>query len=373
MSTPTAKLREQVEAYFSSLNYPSSRIMQDVSCIRAEHSQDWDRISEEQKTEIVWERLVCPEIKEKYNYYPPEYSEVEVFPVIQLNTGDKMVTDEEHANGNARSTKAGCWRDEHSAPFSWETQSQLNVRISGSVDEVDGISAGHKSERPSQPKEEAAPNTAKADNKPVDPSVAEPKLFEVKASESRLSKSSKSQESVSSIASRGSSNPSTPSGGKGGRRRAPTPPRAPPPDPPRPRLALSNPSACATPVAAPSVAAAVAVTSVLPMKTTDAGRKHPSSKPPAPPVPKAKAPDIPNTASQGPTPATQVSKLTSLVLKPASQELRTVVPPKPLPPTEPATGATDTRVPPPRRGSKSQCSTDTSEIPKTGFDFLDNW
>lgn len=81
--------------------------MQDVSCIRAEHSQDWDRISEEQKTEIVWERLVCPEIKEKYNYYPPEYSEVEVFPVIQLNTGDKMVTDEEHANGNARSTKAG--------------------------------------------------------------------------------------------------------------------------------------------------------------------------------------------------------------------------------------------------------------------------
>lgn len=183
----STQVREQVESYFRSLNYSSSRIMQDVSLIREDHSKVWDNLSEKEQSEIVWERLVRPEIKEKYSSCATEVSDVEVFPVIGLSTGDRIVMDEENASSCG---KTGCWRDEHSAPFCWETQSLLNLRITSGDDEIDTRS--------------------------------KPKVTEL-----RPPPASKSHESMSSVASRVSSNPPTPAERKG-KRRAPTPPQCPP-------------------------------------------------------------------------------------------------------------------------------------------------
>ncbi|KAK8775777.1 hypothetical protein V5799_030876 [Amblyomma americanum] len=173
----STKLREQVESYFRGLNYASSRIVQDMSTVREAYGEDWDRIPEKKKTEIAWEALVGAEIKEKYNYYPKQYAEVEVFPVIGLNTGDRMVSDEDAAN--ARSGKSGCWRDEHSAPFSWETQSQLNMRIFYSADEVDGTISAENAAVPEQEasgpaSHEAASTTSSLRTKVIGNTFAEP-------------------------------------------------------------------------------------------------------------------------------------------------------------------------------------------------------
>lgn len=420
----SSKVREQVESYFRELNYASSRIMQDMSLVREAHGDDWDRIPEKRKTEIAWEALVGPDIKEKYNYYPKQYAEVEVFPVIGLNTGDRMVSDEDATN--SRASKSGCWRDEHSAPFSWETQSQLNVRIvDDSVDEVDcedgqiskqNVTAEEKQsygslgpveptalsssingkvagdgvvpevnstyDRPALAKTStfkpcvvsnsaSEPNVGKvavakpnASSNTLDKHVkfsngvesklppaakgtaggslprvihADPKVpssVESKPSElPRPCPPSRSQESVSSLASRGSSNPPTPVERKG-RRRAPTPPKAPPPDPPRPKTAPPNPPAAQKPPEAP--------------------RKHPSTKPPAPPVPKVKSP----AREAAPKPANQEAPVpTAVPVRPP----RLPSPPKedPKPAEEPAREPVAVRSP--------------EGIPKTGFDFLDNW
>lgn len=421
----SSKVREQVESYFRELNYASSRIMQDMSLVREAHGNDWDRIPEKRKTELAWEALVGPDIKEKYNYYPKQYAEVEVFPVIGLNTGDRMVSDEDATN--SRTSKSGCWRDEHSAPFSWETQSQLNIRIGDSVDEVDcedaaqiskpnstgnsdpaepatasssvnGKVAGdavvpevtNTSDRPALAKTNtfkpcvvsnsaSEPNVGKvAVSKPntgsntldgaslkhvkfsngveskLPPAArgtaggslprvihADPKVpsggsvVELKPSElPRPCPPSRSQESVSSLASRGSSNPPTPVERKG-RRRAPTPPKAPPPDPPRPKTAPPNPPAAQKPPEAP--------------------RKHPSTKPPAPPIPKVKSP----TREVAP--------------KPVSQEVAPVPAAVPVrPPRLPSPPKEDPK--PAEEPSREPVAVRSPEgIPKTGFDFLDNW
>lgn len=410
----SSKVREQVESYFRELNYASSRIMQDMSLVREAHGDDWDGIPEKQKTEIAWDALVGPEIKEKYNYYPKQYAEVEVFPVIGLNTGDRMVSDEDATN--SRASKSGCWRDEHSAPFSWETQSQLNIRIiDDSVDEVDCEDAAQISKpnptgssAPTEPAavsnsvnakvagDGAVPEVHNTSDRPalaktntfkpcvVSNSASEPNVGKVavakpnglsntldkhvkfsngvesklppaarsaggslprvihadpKAPESkppeipRPCPPSRSQESVSSLASRGSSNPPTPVERKG-RRRAPTPPKAPPPDPPRPKTAPPNPPAA--------------------QKLPEAPRKHPSTKPPAPPIPKVKSP----TREVAPKPANQEAPV------PAAVPVR---PPRlPSPPKEdPKPAEEPSREPVALRSPEG--------IPKTGFDFLDNW
>lgn len=369
----SAKLREQVEAYFRGLNYQSSRVMTDLSLVRAQHPGDWDRLPEESRGRIVWEKLVRPQVGDKYDSCSRQCAEVRVFPVIGLKTGEKVVTDEDATN-NAHSKKLGSWRDEHSAPFSWETQSQLNVRISQSVDEVDCPES--KAEPPIEPKidppkaaessvaesrvagpkaaetkaadvPKIAPEHKVVDARPAEARVANAdvtKVAEPRALECRLPQTSKSQESMSSVASRGSSNPPTPSERKGGRRRAPTPPKAPPPDPPRPKMAPPHPPAAAVAVPAPAVVAAQKTLPEVP-------KKHPSSKPPAPPVPKVKV-----QVAEAPQPTDR-----GAVAKPPPQ--------KPAPKADEKPAA----VAPARERPNTVHSSEVAGIPKTGFDFLDNW
>ncbi|XP_064490011.1 uncharacterized protein C1orf198 homolog isoform X1 [Ornithodoros turicata] len=303
----SSQVRDQVESYFRSLNYASSRIMQDVSLIKEDHNEDWDHLSEREKSEIVWERLVCSEIKEKYNSCPRELADVEVFPVIGLSTGDRMVMDEENA---VSCGKSGCWKDEHSAPFCWQTQSLLNLRVATGEDEPDMASM--------------------------------PKVPEM-----RLPPVSKSHESMSSVASRISSNPPTPAERKG-RRRAPTPPQCPPPDPPRPKLAPPNP-----PQATKSTVPAATVTKTV----TEDSPKPPANKPPALSIPKVKVfpPEVPKPTVPAPPPP---------VAPPRANRLAS--PAKEVSAPEISQSAVGT-------ASSVAVSPSLKEIPKTGFDFLDNW
>ncbi|KAH6924646.1 hypothetical protein HPB50_021366 [Hyalomma asiaticum] len=311
----SSKVREQVEAYFRDLNYASSRIVQDMSLVREAHGDDWDRISEKKKTEIAWDALVGPDIKEKYNYYPKQYAEVEVFPVIGLNTGDRMQSCRNPASEQAAValSPAKC-RDSASTAVEVNNKvvsavsaaktstfkpclvsnsaSEPNVgRVAGSKTDtssntLDG--SGLKHVKFSNGVESRVPPAAqsRAESRAViggslprvihaDPKVqAGASTVEHKVQEPRPPPPSRSQESVCSIASRGSSNPPTPVERKG-RRRAPTPPKAPPPDPPRPKTAPPKP---------PAAAAAHS------QKPPEAPRKHPSTKPPAPPIPTVKSP-----------------------------------------------------------------------------------
>lgn len=359
-----------------------------MSLVRAQHSADWDGLPEERRGQIVWEKLVRPQVGDKYDSFSQERADVRVFPVIGLKTGEKVVTDEDATN-NAHSRRAGSWRDEHSAPFSWETRSQLNMRISQSVDEVDRSES--KAEPHAEPKADPQTDPPKAavsgiaesgatdthrvvDARPVEARVANgtgAKVAEPRTLESRLPQMSKSQESMSSVASRGSSNPPTPGERKGGRRRAPTPPKAPPPDPPRPKMAPPNPPA--TTVVAPTP-----VVKSLP----DVPKKHPSSKPPAPPVPKVKVPiaEVPQPTNRGAGP------------KPLPPKPAPVADDKPLPKADdkpvpkadkPVPKADDKPVPkaddkpvamaPAKERPNTVHGSEVTGIPKTGFDFLDNW
>ncbi|CAL1262639.1 unnamed protein product [Larinioides sclopetarius] len=126
-------VREQLENYFSSVNPTSKRMMADIMTCRKEYNNVFEALPDEEQSQLIWKSIVKAEAIEKYEKLPANKIDVEYFPVLRTRPGEKIIVDDDAASGRS----FGCtWRDEHSAPFRWETQSQLDLRFD--AEESDG-------------------------------------------------------------------------------------------------------------------------------------------------------------------------------------------------------------------------------------------
>ncbi|XP_055523460.1 uncharacterized protein LOC129717521 [Wyeomyia smithii] len=134
--------RAFVENYFENLNDLSKKIALDIEEIKATYEHIWDDLSSDEQTEIINETLIKPELTLKYfdnfstssdsfkNIIDGEddnsddrkvnlYDGRSLQTFQHLKTGRKVIHDE----------SIGLFRDEHSAPFSHKTKSQINLSI----------------------------------------------------------------------------------------------------------------------------------------------------------------------------------------------------------------------------------------------------
>ncbi|XP_062066576.1 uncharacterized protein C1orf198 homolog [Lepus europaeus] len=108
--------------YFSSLSPMARKIMQDKEKIREKYGPEWARLPPAQQDEIIDRCLVGPRAPAPRGSGDPADDEDLVrFPGLRGPTGQKVVR-----FGDEDIT----WQDEHSAPFSWETRSQMEFSIS---------------------------------------------------------------------------------------------------------------------------------------------------------------------------------------------------------------------------------------------------
>ncbi|XP_066881840.1 uncharacterized protein C1orf198 homolog isoform X3 [Kogia breviceps] len=105
--------------YFSSLSPMARKIMQDKEKIREKYGPEWARLPPAQQDEIIDRCLVAPSVSAPRDPGDPE--ELARFPGLRGPTGQKVVR-----FGDEDIT----WHDEHSAPFSWETRSQMEFSVS---------------------------------------------------------------------------------------------------------------------------------------------------------------------------------------------------------------------------------------------------
>ncbi|XP_045392945.1 uncharacterized protein C1orf198 homolog [Lemur catta] len=105
--------------YFSSLSPMARKIMQDKEKIREKYGPEWARLPPAQQDEIIDRCLVGPRVPAPRAPGDPE--EPARFPGLRGPTGQKVVR-----FGDEDIT----WQDEHSAPFSWETRSQMEFSVS---------------------------------------------------------------------------------------------------------------------------------------------------------------------------------------------------------------------------------------------------
>ncbi|KAG8446970.1 hypothetical protein GDO86_014422 [Hymenochirus boettgeri] len=109
-------------AYFSSLNPMARKIMQEKEQVRQRYGPEWERMEPREQEEAIDQHMVDPQLRARYALHrgTSGTQPVSCYPVLKTQSGQKVV----HF-GEEDIT----WQDEHSAPFSWETKSQMEFSI----------------------------------------------------------------------------------------------------------------------------------------------------------------------------------------------------------------------------------------------------
>ncbi|XP_077076571.1 uncharacterized protein C1orf198 homolog isoform X3 [Siphateles boraxobius] len=106
--------------YFSSINSMARKIMQEREKIKERFGSDWDQMSPVEQDTAIDNGMMDPRIRARYAMHRVDRDEVICYPKLLIQTGQKTV----HF-GEEDLT----WQDEHSAPFSWETKSQMEFSV----------------------------------------------------------------------------------------------------------------------------------------------------------------------------------------------------------------------------------------------------
>lgn len=154
MSSST--LTARAEQYFYSINPIAQRIGEDITATKEAYEGLWNTLSTAERNQAINETIIQPEVALKYTLKKIELTKElpEWYPKLRIQTGMKYVIDE---TGSVSSNVVNAyetlniqqidnlflialqtlrWRDEHSAPFSFMTQSQMNLNLIDSNEDV---------------------------------------------------------------------------------------------------------------------------------------------------------------------------------------------------------------------------------------------
>ncbi|XP_020392890.1 uncharacterized protein C1orf198 homolog [Rhincodon typus] len=138
-ATATPGLEQKKFEYFSSISPMARRIMLERQKIREKYGPRWDTLEPREQEEIIDNWMVDPQIRSRYNLHRSQREETVCYPRLQLQTGQKVV----HF-GEEDIT----WQDEHSAPFSWETKSQMEFNFASIAASEQGVSVQSEQRQP---------------------------------------------------------------------------------------------------------------------------------------------------------------------------------------------------------------------------------
>lgn len=103
-------LQSLADEYFSNLNSTASRLYTDLQETKSTYEELWSTLSEKEQQTILSESIIKPEVLIKYYKTKPE-TECRKFAL-------KLVLDDNCS-----------YRDEHSGPFTFRTQSQRDLNL----------------------------------------------------------------------------------------------------------------------------------------------------------------------------------------------------------------------------------------------------
>lgn len=115
--------QKEIDEYFSSINCMSRRIVNDINDLRRKCGSSWDEMSIQEQEKKINQFMVPAEIKKHYPL-PDTKDYSYIYPSLRIDTGQKIV---EVMTEQCESPTS--WFDEFSVPFSWETKSQMDLRL----------------------------------------------------------------------------------------------------------------------------------------------------------------------------------------------------------------------------------------------------
>ncbi|XP_034073027.1 uncharacterized protein C1orf198 homolog isoform X2 [Gymnodraco acuticeps] len=133
-------MEEKKFEYFSSINSMARKIMQERKTIEEKHGPTWEKMTHQEQDSAIDNEMMDPQIRARYAMHRVDREEVLCYPKLLIQTGQKIV----HF-GEEDMT----WQDEHSAPFSWETKSQLDFSLTSGPAEQ-GVSVSQAESKPAK-------------------------------------------------------------------------------------------------------------------------------------------------------------------------------------------------------------------------------
>lgn len=141
-------IEQAADSYFSSINAIASKIKADINEISSNYEHLWYEFKPQEQNDVINEQLIKPDIILKYiESMPPSVrskspdnstpSKSYMYDGRNLSTFAKLKTGLKKNHDDVSGISI---RDEHSAPFSMKTKSQINLNLFGLVDQdvVDG-------------------------------------------------------------------------------------------------------------------------------------------------------------------------------------------------------------------------------------------
>lgn len=112
-------LQSVAEEYFSKLNSMASRLYADMTETKLAYEDLWGTLKHKEQQQILSESIIKPEICLKYN----------------CGEIDDVIQEEKYATKMIVDDNCTYYRDEHSAPFSFKTQSQRDLTVFSKCDD----------------------------------------------------------------------------------------------------------------------------------------------------------------------------------------------------------------------------------------------
>lgn len=132
------------EQYFASLSGPAKRLIEDVVAVRDAYEDVWNGLEVSEREQILDESIIRPEAVLKYETTSntcrnpsstvrlSSFGVDKVFPRLKVESGQKENTCEDTTGSQGEDLGSDCtytYRDEHSSPWCWMTRSQQELRF----------------------------------------------------------------------------------------------------------------------------------------------------------------------------------------------------------------------------------------------------
>eukprot|EP00090_Calanus_glacialis_P013988 TRINITY_DN22618_c0_g1_i5.p1 TRINITY_DN22618_c0_g1~~TRINITY_DN22618_c0_g1_i5.p1 ORF type:complete len:403 (+),score=102.37 TRINITY_DN22618_c0_g1_i5:70-1278(+) len=122
-------LQSYAEQYFSSNNFLNKKILEDISHVRDSYEDAWHGLEENEKEQVINEHIIFPEVMIQHAKNADQSKpQPTSFPRLKIRTGQKFIVED----GNTSQSEGNgtySYRDEHSSPFGWKTRSQQNINF----------------------------------------------------------------------------------------------------------------------------------------------------------------------------------------------------------------------------------------------------
>lgn len=97
-----ANMEDVAKDYFASMNHLARKVIEYNDSVKEMYRDAWDGLSWEQQEQLIDQHIIDPNIVAKYSSWKRSEEPLNCFPVLKINSGEKVIVDFEHDDASEK-------------------------------------------------------------------------------------------------------------------------------------------------------------------------------------------------------------------------------------------------------------------------------